>query len=213
MAHLDNFDRHAEGSKFNAEFLHVIAVHEAGHAVVAWSLGVKLNGIRIGPNGGLCVHGLTALPCIDPELMDQRDWKKVELKAQILLGGELAEMIQRESAYLAGDTSIEELFGLAYESSIQATELGSDRQKLRSLAEDVFGGLENAAIDWIRKMEQRAERTLLNNWHRISLLSSALLETHSLTGQQATLILQHPICNWPEQKIGVIPTNTQSEVY
>ncbi len=204
MAHLESIGNLAEKINANAEFLRAIAVHEAGHAAVAWSLGVKLKSVEIGLNGGLCVHSIKGLPYIDPELMDQRDWRNLEINAQILLGGEIAEMIQSESALLAGDGSVAELFGHAYESSIQATDPGSDREKLRLLVRDVFGGLGNASLDWICRVEQRTERTLLENWNRVCLLSSALLNEHSLSGHQATLIFQYPMPDWIEREFGAI---------
>lgn len=170
--------------------MRVIAYHEAGHAIVAWSRGVLLKEVRIGTDGGICKHALMVSPLLDPELMGKHDWTKVEKKALILLAGEVAEQIAGEMAQLAGDKEMVELCRFAHEASSESVEPGSDREELRELVKLVFGNLGIRANEWIEQAEVNVKNILLCHWKKVCLLSNALVDQSFLDGVEATRIIE-----------------------
>lgn len=170
--------------------MRVIAYHEAGHAVVAWSLGLLINEVRIEPNGGICKHAMTISPLLDPEFMGKSDWAKVEKKALILLAGEIAEQVGGKMARLAGDDEVAELCSYAHSASLESTVPGSDREELRELAELIFGDIGTEANEWIEKSMAKAEDIILGHWKKICSLSNALVEKNVLSGAEAIRIIE-----------------------
>ncbi len=68
--------------------LHRTAVHEAGHAVCAFLLGVEAGAVTIEPNGdnaGLC----EVIPCYHP----RRKYKHAATMAMVYLAGAVAELL------------------------------------------------------------------------------------------------------------------------
>lgn len=170
--------------------IQVIAFHEAGHAVVAWSLGVSLKEIVITPSGGVCNHALIVSPLLDPELMGKTDWAKVEKKALVLLAGEAAEQVGGAMAVLAGDGQLAELCSYAHSASSESTVPGSDREELRELAQLVFGSLGAEANEWIERSMAKARDIVTRHWNKIRLLSAALVNKKSLCGAEAIRIIE-----------------------
>lgn len=168
-----------------AEDMRVIAYHEAGHAVVAWSLGILLKEVRIEPNGGICKHVMVVSPMLDPELMTKSDWAKVEKKAVILLAGEVAEQVGSQMAQHAGDGEIAELCRYAFKATSESVSPGSDREELRELVQLIFGNLGSEANDWIGRATVRTTNIVTENWQRICSLSDALVANSVLSGAEA----------------------------
>jgi len=170
--------------------MRVIAYHEAGHAVVAWSLGVLIKELRIGPNGGICKHALTVSPLLDPELMGKGDWMKVEKQALILLAGEVAEQIGGQMAELAGYGELAELCNYAHDASSESIVPGSDREELRELVQLAFGDLGPHAVEWIDRTEAKATDIVMDHWSRVCALSNALLNKNVLCGTEAIQVIE-----------------------
>src|SRR5665647_3464402 len=57
------------------------AVHEAGHAIVAWTLGLKVPQLRIGEDGkgASCIEYSAHLPILDPIAIAAAGMEAVEL--------------------------------------------------------------------------------------------------------------------------------------
>ncbi len=185
-----SFELVVNAETLDEEFIRALAYHEAGHAIVAWSLKVPLKELKIGGRGGVCVNSLIVSPLLDPETMDQRDWRQIENRGLILLGGETAELIGSEMADLAGDKASAELFRDAYSTSTESVVPGSDREELKELAQLVFGNLGPTATSWTRKLEDRAQEIVIEHWDKICRLASALILMRILSGPEATRIIQ-----------------------
>lgn len=175
---------------FDADIMKVHAYHEAGHAVVAWSLNVPLLKVEIDANGGFCTHALTLSPSFDPELRTKGDCAKAEKRALILLGGEMAELVGGEMAQLEGDGEMAQLFCDARVISLESVVPGSDREELKEMVKLVFGNLGPKPTDWISSAEVRVEKIVIDNWKRICSLGNALIEKRVLSGDEATQIIQ-----------------------
>ena len=172
------------------KILKVLAYHEAGHAVVVWSLKVPLYEVKIGANGGSCNHALTVSPSLDPEMMGISDWTKVKNRARILLGGEMAERVGAQMAQLEGDDEMAELFCDAQVISSESVVPGSDRAELKEMVQRVFGNLGQKPNDWIGRAEVDAENIVIDNWKRICSLGKALIAKRVLSGAEAIQKIQ-----------------------
>lgn len=194
------------------QLLTVYAYHEAGHAVVAWRLGVlPLIELRISADGGACFHTRTlppsldselmgngdsrktliASPSCDPELMTKGDLEQMEKRALNLLGGEMAELVACEMAEKEGNGEMAELFSLAQETRLNPPEPGSDRAEFNELVERRFGHIVGSkASGWISKCESQAYDIVLDNWERIYSLANTLLLKRVMSGEEATEIIE-----------------------
>lgn len=173
------------------EYLRVVAYHEAGHAIVAWSLGVPLRDVKIADNGGLCSHALTVPPLLDPEFMSSGDWIKAKKRALILLGGELAERVSGELAELEGNADMAELFRDAYSISSDSVEPGSDREELREVVQLVFGQIGPESSEWLSGVEAEAEAIIIKQWQKVCSLAETLIVKRVLYGDEATQVIQN----------------------
>jgi ATP-dependent Zn protease len=180
----------AGGNMMNADDMQVIAYHEAGHAVVAWSLGVLLKEVRIEPNGGICKHAIVVSPMLDPELMTKADWAKAEKKAAILLAGEVAEQVGSLMAQHDGNGEIAELCRYAHMATSESVAPGSDREELREFVQLIFGNLGSEANDWIDRATVKATNIVTENWQKICSLSDALVAKNVLSGTEATWTIE-----------------------
>jgi len=170
--------------------MRVIAYHEAGHAVVTWSLGVLLTEVKIVPSGGICKHVFIVNPLLDPELMGKSDWVMVEKEAIILLAGEVAEQVGGAMAKLAGNDEMAELCSYAHRLSSESIVPGSDREELRELVELIFGDIGTEANEWIERSIVKAREIVMCHWEKVCSLSDALIESNVLSGDEAIQIIQ-----------------------
>ena len=175
----------------NDKFMRVVAYHEAGHAVVAWSLGVLVREVKIGVNGGFCSHAFTVPPSLDPEFMSSSDWTKVKKRVLILLGGEVAERVSGEMAELEGNAEMAELFRDAYSISFDSVESGSDREELREVVQLVFGQIGPESTEWLGGVEAEAEAIIIKQWRKICSLAETLIAKRVLCGDEATHVIQN----------------------
>lgn len=172
------------------ENLKVLAFHEAGHAVVSWSLMIPLKEIRIDPSGGICLHSLSIISSLDPVMMSNSDWIRVEIKAQILLGGEITERVAEEMAWLNGDDKTAELFRDAREIGLESTTSIHDREELNELIQLCFGNFGTESVNWINKIEAKTESIITDNWEKICAVGNALINKRILSGYEATQIIR-----------------------
>ena len=170
--------------------LRVIAYHEAGHAVAAWSLRVPLKEIVISKSCGKCMHTLILGPGFDPELMGKDDWAKAEKKAIVLFAGEVAEYLGGMLAEHDDDDDLAEEFNYAYNVSHESTEPGSDREEIKGLVQLIFGDGETEANEWIERSREKSMDILIKNWGKVCELSDVLLEKNILTGAEAISIIE-----------------------
>lgn len=143
---------------------HIVAIHEAGHAVLAHALKVKLLEISISECNGLCRDGLPYRE-LDHDFIWDDDLKWAEKKACILLGGEMAERQYRENNANNVDIYISE----------------NDRVELAELATALHGEDLQSAQKWISDMEITALKLVDANWSKIYMLARALIQQPILT--------------------------------
>lgn len=174
----------------NCSLIDILAFHEAGHAVIAWKLGVRLRGLELTPQLGLAKYGLVLSYAMHPDFMSPGDWREVENTALILLGGEKAEELGVHWAGLNDDPELVDRFRGAYEFSVAASSPGSDRARLRELIDRFFPDLEADGEKWLANCAVKAEGLLLENWDRLEVLANALLSARFLTGDQTKEILE-----------------------
>ena len=152
----------------DSEFRIILAHHEAGHAVVAWTLGERatrlwLDGLRGGAKDTLPSRR------IDPEMMSKTDWTWVKRKSMILLGGEMAERrLNPESNAFA---SIE------------------DREETRELIKHAFGNTGTIATNWITCLEDEVMTLIMENWATVSALANALMAKGCLSDSEVEKVL------------------------
>jgi hypothetical protein len=173
------------------KFIRVVAYHEAGHAVVSWSLGIPIREVKVEFNGGYCSHALIVPPSLDPEFMSSSDWTKVKKRALILLGGEVAERVAGEIAELEGNVEMAELFRDAYSISFDSLESGADRDEFREVIKLVFGQIGPESIEWATKVKVETEDIVIKQWRKISSLAEALIVKRVLSGEEATQVIQN----------------------
>lgn len=151
----------------------IIAYHEAGHAVVAWSLSVPIRDISVGSLTGKARDGLGARQ-LDPELNCEADRRWAEKTALILLGGEFAERTYNECH--------------DYQSEIYCSD--EDRDQLQIVVQGLFGSADLASKDWVKQVESQVDQIVLKNWERISALAEELLAKRHLSGDETLQIIQ-----------------------
>ena len=150
----------------------VLAFHEAGHAVVAWKLRIRILavGISIKEGKGYC-HDALRNRTLTGEMIwsDDRVWARK--KTLILLAGAAAERVYYE---------LLEQHDLPLCSS-------DDQMKLDELCCGAFGSLGPEASQWIKQREDETRHIVEDEdtWVRICRLAQRLLDQSVLSGDEA----------------------------
>jgi hypothetical protein len=157
-----------------------IAVHEAGHGVLAWVTGRKI--VRAGMVSDAEFAGLrprrvvrAGFLVVAPlprgvDLRDRRYRVLPEREAMITLGGNLALLRSRGSGRRVG-LSRGDLEALSF----AASQAGQSQESLDS---------------YLDRIASRAALYLEANWRRVEALADALLRRRVLTGRQVATILR-----------------------
>lgn len=148
--------------------------HEAGHAVVAWHFGSRLNEIFVSDADGYCRHKELIEFLIDPETMQPEEWEIAGQEAQIFLAGEMAEKLFFPAESGSAD----------YESA-------SDRKDTRFLASKLYPNSPEKASVWVNAMEQETAKRVAELRSAIETLAYELADAEDgkLAGQDAKRIL------------------------
>lgn len=149
--------------------INIIAYHEAGHAVIAWALKVKLFRVSAGDFEGKVLDGTIRLYLLDPETMSTSEWTEVKNKALILLAGEAAER-----AYYEWN----ELYCDEFLSEYDWSELSDLLRKFGkyALSEDAL------------KIE--ADTLVTKHWNQIEALAKELMNNGEIHGDEAVRIIE-----------------------
>ena len=143
-----------------------IAYHEAGHAVATWAYGIPLKLIVAGEIDGYAERGL------DNDSLRQR-LGEIEFNrtvAVILLSGQAAQnRWQWETLAFGCD---------------------EDRRHARKHAEECPGSVEEMVVSaLLRDWAAEAMRMIEDNWPRVQALAQNLLEQGTISGPDATRII------------------------
>ncbi len=149
---------------------HPTAYHEAGHAVVAYFLGVRLKKVSIIPDKdyvGIVLHekvvrGLA--PEIDTSL---RNFNRMEKLARIAIAGNIAQKIHSPRS---GDGA------------------SSDRQTVADMAFRLNGSSE-AASAWIKWLAIGVTDTLKLRWDFVDAVAHELVRQKELTREQVAALV------------------------
>ncbi len=147
-----------------SEARRALAYHEAGHAVVEWTLHVPVHDIRIEGLRG-CVRDSLRLSQLHPET----DFPQLEKLALILFAGEAAERLLDD----------------------QAEDFASkdDIEQIDAIAEVLFETSDLDSSAWIEKTKDRAIAIVDEKWNRVRALAEILRERGFVSGQEATRII------------------------
>lgn len=148
------------------------AIHEAGHAVIAWALGVRLLDATIA-HGHSEVRHLPFHLSLDADNSFSTDFDEARKKALVALGGRVAEK------------ALLELNGQEPTSYFDEW----DMAEVTDLAERLFSDDHLSASDWISAREREADGIIVQHYDRVEALALALLKAISLTGDEIRAIL------------------------
>jgi hypothetical protein len=168
------------------------AFHEAGHAVVAHALGVRLYGATVVPAEGYAgqVEHESVLRRIRLDVDGStRARLRVERAIKIGLAGAVAQQRHRPP-------------------SLRRWRTDGDYQSVAELALRVCGTekIANAFIEWLR-LETAALLDL--RWHEVKAVAKALLEKHHLTGAEIDETIQ--ALAWAPRKRSVIRVHEEGD--
>jgi ATP-dependent Zn protease len=153
----------------------ILSYHEAGHAIVAWKLGLRILKMSVGTIGdwqGSCQDSLRPF-CIVPENMVEDDWKSAGKKAQILVAGEIAE----------------EFYYIDHNSGAAEYCSAKDRGEIADLSVSIFLSDLPKARKWVEERESAASEILGNNWEKVRKLATLLRRKRSLSGDDVMDLL------------------------
>ena len=158
----------------------IVAYHEAGHAVVAWALGIPLVSVHAGDRNGQLLHASNFLDQIDLAYLSAAEEIKIEKDALVLLAGERAEVAYYESN--EQDTDI-------YLSADDRHKLGYLRDRFQSACLDV--NITDSAL------ERKVDKLIEKHWDQITALATVLTTRSLLSGSEATKIIEN---SWKKQQ-------------
>jgi hypothetical protein len=148
------------------------AYHEAGHAVVAWYLGVKVHNVTIVPKGdtaGRMQHARRILGKY-PEIDDS-------LPAKVRMGKNLMIWLAGLAAQLRFKPR-----------SVRSYHHAGDYIEAVVIAEHLHGDQESADA-FLRYMEIKTRNVVRTPWPQVELVASALLARDTIKGKEVTRLL------------------------
>ncbi len=146
----------------------VLAFHEAGHALVAMRVGLRLRSVCIKPEDGHgCCRDTLPTRTLTGDIMNDADWSWAHQKALILLGGQAAERV-----YYLDDCNLT----LCSQ---------NDEAVLAELCCDIFGSLGPNSCRWLNELRNETDRIVAAHWKGICSLAELLLSRHHLSGDEA----------------------------
>jgi len=161
------------------------AYHEAGHALVDWYLGrgLRKKGVTIVPNkkkgtAGACHSKLVIRKeygCFNPSHINQM---RAEIAVMGLMAGEIAQRRHNPR-------------------SVQSYQASGDRRQMDNLL-TVFTYNQKEITAWITLLEIRTQNLFdnANIWRAVKALAVALMEKHTINGEEATGILSAGFREW-----------------
>jgi hypothetical protein len=154
-----------------SKLYHPTAYHEAGHAVTAYFLGVRLKKVTIIPNKdyvGAVIHE-KVIRGISPEIdTSLRNFARMERLARIALAGSIAQKIHAPRSHDGAS---------------------SDRQTVADVAFR-FNGSSEAATAWIKWLKIGVTDTLNFRWTFVDAVAHELVKQKELTREQIAAIFK-----------------------
>ena len=142
------------------------AYHEAGHAVIAYHVGVKIQTVTIVPDGeylGLCRHA-KVIRGRYPEADDSdRTRLRMEKHGMIALGGPIAQRLYNPR-------------------SVRRYHASSDYRSVADVALRVSSGSTEQAEAWMTWLEIRTSDALRLRWVVVKALAEELMERRTVAG-------------------------------
>lgn len=148
------------------------AIHEAGHVVIAWALGVRILDATIAHGRGEVRH-LPFHLSLDSDSSFSPDFDEARKKALVALGGGVAE-----KAFL-------ELNGQEPTSYFDEWDI----LEVNDLAQRLFDDDHLSACHWISDCEREVDGIIVRHYDHVETLALALLKATSLTGDEIRAIL------------------------
>jgi len=202
----------------------IFAYHEAGHAVVAYSLPKcdpvrKISIVARGMAGG---YTLT-LPDADQYIMQR---SKMEAEMAKLLGGRAAEEVVFDEISTGASNDLEKVTQLArsmvmrygmsdelgpmvYGRKDELVFLGKEFGEQRDFSEAMAQTIDNEVRDFIMRAHERAKQLMIDNRAELDRVAEALLDRETLSAEEFTAAMQgRPL---PERKDKEIPPERQDE--
>lgn len=143
----------------------LLAFHEAGHAVVAWALGVELFGASISEGKGGVVRHKSFNFSIHTTMNFADDIEKARKQTMLSLGGKFAERALLEVNGRQPESFHDDM----------------DMAEVESLALQLFGDDKISAKIWISECEDAVDKIIVKFYDRVANVADALLSAKSLT--------------------------------
>jgi hypothetical protein len=143
------------------------AYHEAGHAVIAYHVAVKVQTVTIVPGSeylGLCHHAKVIRGKYPEADYSDRTRLRMEKLGMIALGGPIAQRLYNPR-------------------SVRRYHASSDYRAVADVALQVSGGSTGQAEAWMRWLEIRTSDALRLRWIVVEALAEELMERRTLAGR------------------------------
>ncbi len=159
------------------ERLRLTAYHEAGHAVVAWVVGLEIEGVPIEPQGNSWGRVTTA------------DIENMEAYQGILCHHLVSSCagVKAEELHTGRPTDRED-------PSTDPGSPGSDWATVGLLISKLAGPEENASVTLHKRANEKAQRILRENWRGVEAVAEALLRHRNLESAYLSRILEEADC-------------------
>lgn len=168
--------------------IRAIALHEAGHAIIAHRLGHKVGLVSIVPQGNTGGHVRSSLPTLVPTSSDVRDM------VTVMLGGRAADLVLGSGASTGAANDLE-----------NATRLLIDAREKQGMGESLLygpvargkpsAGTIAAVTGELKELLQRAIGLLVDHRELAVLLADRLAREKVLSGKELAALLGMPPCS------------------